>query len=54
MSQPTVAVRRVGILFLLIMSVFAASCSKKEAPSPRTQAPKPAPVDAQDLSLIHI
>jgi len=52
MSQPTVAVRRVGILFLLIMSVFAASCSKKEAPSPRTQAPKPAPVDAQDTSIV--
>jgi membrane-bound lytic murein transglycosylase MltF len=52
MSQPTIAARRVGILLLPIMSVFAGSCSKKEAPSPRTQPPKPAPLNAQDASVV--
>jgi membrane-bound lytic murein transglycosylase MltF len=52
MNLQSVIVSRVTIFVLLAMLVFAVSCNKKEAASPEAQAQKPAPMNAEDASIV--
>ena len=52
MKLQSIGVCRVTIFVLLAMLVFAVSCSKKKAASPEAQAQKPAPVNAEDASIV--
>src|SRR5262245_49146317 len=51
MSLPSVAVCRVAI-FVLAVSFFAVACAKKEPSSPESQAPEPAEVNVEDISIV--
>jgi membrane-bound lytic murein transglycosylase MltF len=52
MNLQSVIVFRVTNLVLLVMLVFAVSCNKKEAASPKGQAQRSAPGKAEDASIV--